>query len=106
MNPYAVQVMDEIGVECEACLVYISGQYSKSVRDMDISRMDTIITLCADEICLLHQDMCSICIGPSPTRLATTQMPLRRAVWRSFALHEMKLVQKLPILCEKHGFDP
>ena len=44
VNPYAVQVMDEIGID-------ISGQYSKSVDDIDISRMDFIITLCADEIC-------------------------------------------------------
>jgi len=44
VNPYAVQVMDEIGID-------ISSQRSKSVDDVNISRMNVIITLCADEIC-------------------------------------------------------
>lgn len=44
LNPYAVQSMAEIGLD-------ISGHRSKSVADIDLSSMDLIITLCADEVC-------------------------------------------------------
>lgn len=47
LNPYAVQVMKEIGVD-------ISKQYSKSVDDLDpnfVANVDYVITLCAEEVC-------------------------------------------------------
>lgn len=47
LNPYAVQVMKEIGID-------ISQQYSKSVDDLPprfIVGLDYIITLCAEEVC-------------------------------------------------------
>ncbi len=47
LNPFAVQVMKEIGVD-------ISKQYSKSVDELKpkfIVGLDYIITLCAEEVC-------------------------------------------------------
>ncbi len=47
LNPLATTVMSEIGMD-------ISRQYSKSVEDLDsgfLSRLDYVITLCADEVC-------------------------------------------------------
>ena len=47
LNPYAVQVMKEIGID-------ISQQYSKSIDDLPpkfIVGLDYIITLCAEEVC-------------------------------------------------------
>ncbi len=44
VNPYAVKVMAEIGID-------ISAHTSKSVDSIDLSKMDLIITLCADEVC-------------------------------------------------------
>jgi arsenate reductase len=47
LNPYAVQVMNEIGID-------ISQQYSKSIDDLPpkfIVGLDYIITLCAEEVC-------------------------------------------------------
>ena len=44
VNPLAVQVMDEIGID-------ISGQHSKSVAVVDAPSFDHIVTLCADEVC-------------------------------------------------------
>lgn len=44
LNPYAVEVMNEIGVD-------ISTHTSKSVRAIDPDTVDTVITLCAEEVC-------------------------------------------------------
>jgi arsenate reductase len=47
LNPYAVGVMKEIGID-------ISGQYSKSVSELQpefISQLDYVITLCDEEVC-------------------------------------------------------
>jgi arsenate reductase len=44
VNPYAVEVMRELGAD-------ITGQRSKSVDEIDPASVDTVITLCAEEVC-------------------------------------------------------
>jgi arsenate reductase len=44
VNPYAIDVMREIGID-------IGAQRSKSVDDVDPSNVDIVITLCAEEVC-------------------------------------------------------
>ena len=44
VNPLAIKVMSEIGID-------ISTQTSKSVKTIDLSAVDYVITLCADEVC-------------------------------------------------------
>jgi len=44
VNPYAVEVMAEIGID-------ISGHRSKSVDEIDLAGIDPIVTLWAEEIC-------------------------------------------------------
>lgn len=44
VNPYAVEVMGEIGVD-------IGAQRSKAVATIDPATVDTVITLCAEEVC-------------------------------------------------------
>ena len=44
VNPLAVAVMAELGID-------ISGQHSKSVDTIDPGTVDTVITLCAEEVC-------------------------------------------------------
>ncbi len=44
VNPYAIEVMRELGVD-------ISSQRSKSVKTIDPATVDTVITLCAEEVC-------------------------------------------------------
>jgi arsenate reductase len=47
LNPYAVQVMKEVGVD-------ISGHYSKSYEQLPprfLVDLDYVITLCAEEVC-------------------------------------------------------
>ncbi len=47
LNPYAVEVMREIGVD-------LSSHYSKRVEDLPadfVDELDVVITLCAEEVC-------------------------------------------------------
>ncbi|MCR4378113.1 MAG: VOC family protein [Rhodospirillales bacterium] len=44
INPHAVTVLQEIGID-------ISGHASKRVDDLDTHDVDTVVTLCADEVC-------------------------------------------------------
>lgn len=44
VNPYAVEVMREVGVD-------LTTHHSKSVQTIDAAHVDTVITLCAEEVC-------------------------------------------------------
>ncbi|MBB6095833.1 arsenate reductase [Povalibacter uvarum] len=44
VNPYAIEVMRELGTD-------ISLHHSKSVGDFDVQNLDLVITLCAEEVC-------------------------------------------------------
>ncbi len=46
VHPYAVEVMREIGIDLET-------HRSKSVQTIDPATVDTVITLCAEEVCPL-----------------------------------------------------
>lgn len=44
VNPYAIEVMQETGAD-------LAGHTSKSVETIDPASVDTVITLCAEEVC-------------------------------------------------------
>lgn len=44
VNPYAIEAMAELGVD-------LASHRSKSVDDIDPASVDTVITLCAEEVC-------------------------------------------------------
>lgn len=44
VNPFAIEAMAEIGIS-------LSSHQSKSVSQIDFTDVDTVITLCADEVC-------------------------------------------------------
>jgi len=44
VNPYAIEVMAEVGID-------IRAHSSKSVETIDPTTVDTVITLCAEEVC-------------------------------------------------------
>ena len=44
VNPYAIEVMREVGVD-------LASHTSKSVDTIDPGTVDTVITLCAEEVC-------------------------------------------------------
>lgn len=47
VNPDAVRAMAEIGVD-------ISPQRSKGIPEVDPERIDTVVTLCAEEVCPVY----------------------------------------------------
>ncbi|HRI07904.1 MAG TPA: arsenate reductase ArsC [Nannocystaceae bacterium] len=46
VNPYAIEVMAELGVD-------LGAHRSKSVDTIDPASVDTVVTLCAEEVCPL-----------------------------------------------------
>lgn len=44
VNPYAIEVMTELGVD-------LTSHTSKSVDTVDPDTVDTVVTLCAEEVC-------------------------------------------------------
>ena len=44
VSPHAVEAMAEIGID-------ITGHVSKSVDTIDLSGLDVVVTLCAEEVC-------------------------------------------------------
>lgn len=44
VNPYAIEVMNEVGAD-------LTSHASKSVDTIDPATVDTVITLCAEEVC-------------------------------------------------------
>ena len=44
MNPYAIEVMREVGID-------LATHASKSVETIDPDSVDTVVTLCAEEVC-------------------------------------------------------
>jgi arsenate reductase (thioredoxin) len=44
VNPFAIEVMAELGISLE-------NQRSKSVDEIDPASVDTVVTLCAEEVC-------------------------------------------------------
>lgn len=47
VNPLAIQALAEIGIDAD-------GQRSKSVDEIDRATVDTVITLCAEEVCPVY----------------------------------------------------
>ena len=44
VNPYAIEVMRELGID-------LTIHHSKSVQTINPTTVDTVITLCAEEVC-------------------------------------------------------
>jgi phosphate transport system protein len=45
VHPMAIQVMNEVGID-------LSAHYPKQITDIPLGKVDTVITLCAEEICV------------------------------------------------------
>jgi arsenate reductase len=64
VHPLAVRVMQEVGID-------ISRQRPKSIKDVPLGDIDTVITLCAEEVCPL---------SPGALRLDRWELPDPAAV--------------------------
>ncbi len=54
VNPHAIEAMAEIGID-------ISSQVSKSVDTINLSSVDIVVTLCAEEVCPVMPAKVSVC---------------------------------------------
>lgn len=71
LNPYAEQVMQEIGID-------ISRQFSKSIDDLSpkfIVGLDYIITLCAEEVCPMMVSKAKKLHWPQPDPASKEPLP-------------------------------
>ncbi|HEV7556325.1 MAG TPA: arsenate reductase ArsC, partial [Kofleriaceae bacterium] len=72
VHPMAIEVMSEIGID-------ISGHRSKPVDEIDPASVDTVITLCAEEVCPVW-----------PGRLERAHWPLPDPVDPSATLDQLR----------------
>jgi arsenate reductase len=78
LNPYAVEVMREIGID-------ISKHYSKSVNDLDphfVGGLDYVITLCAEEVCPILVSKAGKLHWPHPDPASGEKLPEPEALER------------------------
>jgi arsenate reductase len=78
LNPYAVAVMKEIGLD-------ISKHYSKSVDDLSpkfIVSLDYVITLCAEEVCPTMVSKAKKLHWPHPDPATREPLPEQEALRR------------------------
>jgi arsenate reductase len=71
VNPYALEVMREVGID-------LSTHESKSVEGIDPATVDTVITLCAEEVCPVFLGKARRLHWPIPDPASET--PLEREV--------------------------
>lgn len=98
LNPYAVIVMNEIGID-------ISRHYSKSVDELSppfIVGLDYVITLCAEEICPLFISNAKKIHWPIPDPATKQSLPEEEMLQRFRAARE-DIQQK--IIQFKKGFE-
>jgi arsenate reductase len=77
LNPLAVEVLAEIGIDA-------AGQRSKSTDEIDPARADTVITLCAEEVCPVYLGTARRLHWPLPDPAAGNEPePARRERFRA-----------------------
>ena len=77
LNPYAVEVMREIGVD-------LAGRRSKSVQSIDPGTVGTVITLCAEEVCPVYLGHARRLHWPVPDPASTDPSVPREAMLARF----------------------
>nr|HEX4313360.1 GNAT family N-acetyltransferase [Kofleriaceae bacterium] len=100
VNPHAIAAMRELGIE-------ITGQRSTSVASIDPATVDTVITLCADEVCPMwpgtfervHWALPDPAAGSpddAPARFRAVRDELRRRLLAFAAAHPPAGVELVP----------
>ena len=75
VHPVAREVLSEIDID-------VTGQYSKSVNDIDPDTVDTVITLCAEEVCPLWTEKAKRIHWPLPDPASPGSESDQRAKFR------------------------
>ena len=91
LHPHAITVMSEIGID-------ISQQYAKSIDEIEDDRIDTIITLCAEEICPVFLSGGQRMHWPMSDPAAGSDLPDK--MLESFREVRDQLLQRILVLAE------
>jgi arsenate reductase len=88
VNPYAVEVMYEIGAN-------LASHSSKSVDTIDPATVDTVITLCAEEVCPVFLGQTRRLHWPIPDPASTDPAIGREEMLRRFRAARDSIREKL-----------
>lgn len=93
VNPYAVEVMREVGVD-------LSSHASKSVDTIDPASVDTVVTLCAEEVCPVFLGKVTRLHWPIPDPASQDPSLSREEMLTRFRTARDTITQKLATLDE------
>lgn len=88
VNPYAIEVMCELGID-------LTTHRSKSVEEIDPAAVDTVITLCAEEVCPVFLGGARRLHWPIPDPASPDPTLLREEMLARFRAARDSLRQKL-----------
>ncbi|MEW6435241.1 MAG: arsenate reductase ArsC [Myxococcota bacterium] len=92
VNPYAVEVMREVGVD-------LTTHASKSVDTIDPASVDTVITLCAEEVCPVFLGKATRLHWPLPDPASAEPLP-REVMLERFRAARDELERRIATLDE------
>jgi arsenate reductase len=90
VNPWAIEVMREVGVD-------LTGHRSRSVDDVDPATVDTVITLCAEEVCPVFLGRATRLHWPLPDPASPEPLP-REVMLARFRAARDELQRRLEAL--------
>jgi len=97
VNPLAVQALAEIGID-------ISKSRSKSVDEIDRTAVDTVITLCAEEVCPVYLGQARRLHWPLPDPAGHVES--EAASLERFRAVRDELIRRIGQWLEQEGIEP
>jgi protein-tyrosine-phosphatase/catechol 2,3-dioxygenase-like lactoylglutathione lyase family enzyme len=91
VNPYAIEVMREVGVD-------LTSHTSKSVDTIDPASVDTIVTLCAEEVCPVFLSKAERLHWPIPDPASTDPSIAREQMLARFRTARDQIQGRLEVL--------
>lgn len=88
VNPFAIEVLGELGLD-------LSSHHSKSVQTIDPRLVDTVITLCAEEVCPVFLGAARRLHWPIPDPATKDEQLPREELLRRFRTARDTLREKL-----------
>jgi arsenate reductase len=93
VNPYAIEVMRELGLD-------LAAHRSKSVDTIDPATVDTVITLCAEEVCPVYLGKARRLHWPIPDPASKDPLPREEMLARFRAARDT-LKERIARLAEE-----
>ena len=96
VNPYAIEALAELGID-------VAEQRSKSVDDIDPVSVDTVITLCAEEVCPVWLGSATRLHWPLPDPASTDPALTPDDLRARFRSVRDELARRLDAFATEHG---